>query len=312
MSRPRHILAGRVWFLTRRTTRRHRLLRPDSDGTSQALYWYTTAVLAAKFGIVFHAVQVLSTHIHEVVTDTLGNLPAFIRERNRALANALKCHRGWPEEVFQRAPASCVELYGPDAILKQIGYTVANCVEAGLVESPEQWPGVRTSVDDIGTTYFEAERPKMYFDPENPVWPDKAGIQFEMPKPLVDSFGEQAKRVLRRAAALAVERARISARAAGRFVGNVARLLRTPVQGRSRTFEVFGRRNPHFAAGGNLEQARRAVSERRTFLTAYRAALDAWQSTREPPLFPDGTWRWIRELLTPRSRIDGARRMPRS
>ena len=136
MSLPRQIRPGATWMITRRTTRRHFLLRPDRDGTAQQIYWYTTAILAKKFGVELHAVQVLSTHMHEVLTDVHGNLPAFLRERNRALANALKCHRKWPEEVFQRAAANCVELLGEDSVMKQIAYTIANCVDAGLVRSP--------------------------------------------------------------------------------------------------------------------------------------------------------------------------------
>src|SRR4029079_16235741 len=124
MTIPRCIRPGRTWLITRRTTRRYFLLRPAADGTMQGIYWYATAVMAAKFGIELHAVQVLSTHIHEVLTDVRGTLSAFLRERNRLFANAMKCHRQWPEEVFQRAPTSCVELYGPEAVTKEIGYTL--------------------------------------------------------------------------------------------------------------------------------------------------------------------------------------------
>src|SRR6187401_2428681 len=141
MTAPRCIRPGRTWFVTRRTTRRHFLLRPDADKTLQELYWYTTAVIAAERGIELHAVQMLSTHIHEVLTDTRGELPRFLQQRNRLFANAIKRHRHWPEEVFARAPASCVALYGVRAILKEIGYTLANCVEAGLVHHPDDWPG---------------------------------------------------------------------------------------------------------------------------------------------------------------------------
>src|SRR5688572_23323737 len=110
MTAPRCIRPGTVWFVTRRTTRRHFLLRPDAHNTILQLYWYCTAVVARELGILVHATQMLSNHLHEVVTDVRGELPRFVQERNRLFANALKCHRGWPEEVFCRAPASYVEL----------------------------------------------------------------------------------------------------------------------------------------------------------------------------------------------------------
>src|SRR4051812_20366591 len=126
MTMPRCIQAGKTWFVTRRTTRRFFLLRPDADKTVQDLYWYITAVLAGELGVELHAVQVLSTHMHEVLTDTRGELPRFLQQRNRLFANAIKCHRNWPEEVFARRPASCLELYGSAAVLKEIAYTLAN------------------------------------------------------------------------------------------------------------------------------------------------------------------------------------------
>ncbi len=299
MSSPRHIVSGRIWFLTRRTVGRHFLLRPDANGISQQIYWYTTAVLAEKFGIVVHAVQVLSTHIHEVVTDTHGNLPAFLRERNRALANALKCHRGWPEEVFQRASASCVELYGTRAVASKIAYTIANCVEAGLVERPEDWPGVTSLVRDIGTRAFRVARPAAYFDPNNPVWPDHAEITMQMPEPLTAAYGARALRILEKIVEGAIQRARILAKKLRGFVASIRNIVSVSPTRRSSSYEKFGEREPHFAAGGDFEEAIRAKTERRTFLSAYREALRSWRTGEARPDFPAGTWRWVRELLGP-------------
>lgn len=297
MTPPRCIRPGRTWLVTRRTTRRHFLLRPDQDGTSQAIYWYTTAVIAKKFGIILHAVQVLSTHIHEVLTDPRGVLPLFVRERNRALANALKCHRKWPEEVFQRAPANYVEIFGASATLKEIAYTIANCVEAGLVPSPELWPGARTIVDDIGTRTIEVSRPAMYFDPKNSVWPEKAELRLELPRSLVDAFGSSAKAVL----GAYVDRVVVRARTLTRFAGNlgqaIARLTKVPFEKRASSYESFGQRQPYFAAGGDPLQTHRAIVERRAFLDSYRAALERWRAGNSRPAFPEGAWRWARELL---------------
>jgi hypothetical protein len=262
--------------------------------------------MAQKFGVELHAAQALSTHLHEVVTDVRAKLPAFERERNRLLANALKCHRGWPEEVFQRARPSYVRLHGPDAIAKQIGYTLANCVEAGLVSSPEQWPGVTVRVDDIGQRVIEVERPPMYFDPDNPAWPERVTIPITMPAALLEAYGEGAREVLRAAVRAAVERARAIAIRAGRFVrGPVAKLFKVPITRRSNSFEPFGERDPTFATGGNRERAREARTERRVFIGLYRAALAALRSGVSNVRFPEGTWRWARELLPASLRSPG-------
>lgn len=296
MTQPRRILPGRSWMITRRATRRHFLFRPDEDRTSQCIYWYVTAVMAEKFGIELHAVQVLSTHIHEVLTDTRGELPAFLRERNRLLANALKQHRGWPEEVFQRAPANYVELLGVDALLKQIGYTLANCVEAGLVNHPGEWPGVTVSADDIGRHVVEVERPRVYFDPKNRNWPARARLPISMPRELNEAYAERAPAVLRAAVDAAVARARALAREAGYTVGAVAKLLSVPFTERATSAEPARQRQPTFATGGDRGRAKEAWCELSAFRELYRKALAALKAGQRYE-FPRGTWRWCKELL---------------
>ncbi len=148
------------------------MLRPDPDGTMQRLYWYFTAVVALQLGIQVHAVQVLSNHIHEVLTDTGGNLPKFFELRNRLLANAVKCHRGWPEEVFSRTAMSYVELLTVRAIVQKIAYVISNCVAAFLVRSPRDWPGAKVLVDDLGRRVVRVRRPDIYIDSKNPQWPE--------------------------------------------------------------------------------------------------------------------------------------------
>ena len=298
MSQPRCIRPGQTWMITRRTTRRHYLLRPDRDGKTQALYWYTTAVLARKFGIRLHAVQMMSTHVHEVLTDVRGNLPAFLRERNRAFANALKCHRGWPEEVFQRAAANYVEIHGEAAVLRQIAYTLSNCVEAGLVRSPEDWPGVGVSARDIGVRVVRVTRPAVYFDPENPVWPQEAEISIEMPDLLLQHRGlEKAMALICRVVETATRKASEAARLAGRVVSTIADIVRVAFTKRSRSFERFGVREPTLAAGGETHRAGQARAARREFLQAYRNARNALRHGEYGIAFPLGTWRWTKELL---------------
>ncbi len=291
MSTPRRIVPGQTWFVTRRTTRRHYLLRPDADEQVLQLYWYVTAVVAKECGIELHAVQALSTHMHEVLTDVRGELPRFLQRRNRLFAILLKCLHKWPEEVFARAPANCVALYGPEAVLKEIGYTLANCVEAGLADTPEKWPGVTVSVDDIGERVMRVARPKAYFNPENPRWPEVAEIPITMPRVLTTTYGERAKSVLRSAVDAAVRAARKAAREAGRVVQSAASIFGVSHERRATSPEAFGKRVPSFAAAGNPLAAAQAVHERRSFLRAYRDALERLKQGCRDVLFPHGTWR---------------------
>lgn len=298
MTTPRCIRAGTTWFVTRRTTRRHFLLRPDPDRRLQDLYWYATAVCAAETGVEIHAVQILSTHIHEVLTDPRGELPRFLQRRNRLLANAVKCHRDWPEEVFARAPANCVALYGAAAVEREIGYTLANCVEAGLVSRPEEWPGVTTTRDGLGRALIRVARPAAYFDPNNPRWPAEVILRVTLPDVLVKTYGSRtdARNALLRAVDNAVSLARAAAKKAGRIVGAAADLMRIPFCRQASSREPRGKRLPTFATGGEPELARQAKLDRSTFLSRYRQALESLRRSERAPPFPYGTWRLCQEF----------------
>lgn len=287
--------------MTRRTVARFFFLNPDKVGIVASLYWYITAVIALKYGIQLHAVQVLSTHIHEVVTDTNGNLPAFLRERNRLFALALKTFRGIDGAVFSSDPPSCVALYGEAAIVKQIAYTLANCVEAGLARSPEEWAGVTMSARDIGTRVVLARRPSFFFRATNPQWPEEIELPITMPPALVTRYGSEreASSVVCDAVDLAVESARDAMIKSGRSFAKPSRIFRTDISVRATSREPIRDRNPSVAAGGNREERTRAEEDSEAFQEAYRAALKRVKRGESSVAFPFGTWRYCRELGFP-------------
>ncbi|MBK8212734.1 MAG: hypothetical protein IPK71_03215 [Myxococcales bacterium] len=94
----------------------------------------------------------------------------------------------------------------------------------------------------------------------------------------------------------AVEKARIVARKAGKFVRSLEWIFAVPHTTRASSFEKEGARNPSFAAGGNVEMAVRAMKERAAFLGAYREAFAKLRNAVRDVLFPAGTWRLFREL----------------
>ena len=305
MSQPRCIVPGRTYLVTRRTTRRSFVLRPDADGTTQNAYWYLTAVLANAYGIVFHAVQMMSTHMHEVLTDTRGELPRFLQERNRLFANVLKVHRDWDEEVFARGAPHLLLLRGPAAILQEIGYTMANCVEAGLVEKPESWPGV-SAVAGASPRVVSAQRPRMYLDPENPRWPEEASLTLTVPVELSSAFGDGAADLVREAVRSAVGKARAAIVEAGRRFAQAATLTSVPPETRATTPVEERKRMPNFAAAGVHEEIERAARERSLFMESYYAALQRVKDGLRDVLFPAGTWRACVELGFARARHPAA------
>src|SRR5690606_20219076 len=98
MTQPRPTLPGTTYLLTRRTVLRYHLFAPGPQ--MNQIFLYTLAISAARTGIVVHAVMLMSTHPHLVVTDPEGRLPEFLHYLHRHVALATKVLRGWERAVW--------------------------------------------------------------------------------------------------------------------------------------------------------------------------------------------------------------------
>lgn len=288
MSYPRMIFPSKTYLLTRRTMRRYFLLRPDEE--MKALIEYALAVSARRFGMAVHAFCAMSTHIHVVLTDAHGRLPLFLGYFHRLVAMGTKLLRRWEGSIWDSRQASVVELLTNDAIIEKIGYVLANPVAAGAVRYPEQWPGARTSVPDLGQSVLKARRPNVYFDPEN--WPDTVDLPIKLPPTIAISEANAFR--IECANALALEVAKARASIAPEEILGAARAATISPETRSRTSEPMGGRNPTFAAGrGHGDIAADAGRTVSAFRRAYRAAIERWRNGERDITFPAGTW-WMR------------------
>ena len=294
MTRPRIVDAAATLALSRRTTRRYFLLHPDEAREIEQIYWYCLAYAAKKHGVLVHAACVMSTHCHEVVTDVRGELPRFLHTLHRYLALCTKAYRGWSEEVFNKASSAAHTLLTPEAMIESIAYLITNPVDAGAVRYAKDWPGAHTMPRDVGTRLIRAKRPKHYFDPKNPAWPDEIELQLEMPVALQVDYGHNLAR--ERLADRVRERQHVAwneARRTGVPFRGLKRVLRIPYTRQAQSVETFGCVNPRFAAAGNRLAASQAVKRVRAFHLQYDRALAAWTSGDRSARFPQGTW-WMR------------------
>jgi len=179
MSQARPIQPGKTYLITRRTERRHCLLRPDP--LMNAFILYSFIVSAHHHGILLHAFCAMSTHMHYVITDPQGALPQFLAMFHRLVALGVKIIHKWDGAVWDRAQTSVVELCTRQAIVGKIAYTLANPVEAGLVWDANEWPGFKTDVNDIDEKTLETTRPNQYFRAKNPKWIPCAQILVSLP-----------------------------------------------------------------------------------------------------------------------------------
>ena len=102
MAKPRCVLPGRTYLVTRRCFDRQFLLRPSA--TVDSLLRYTLAVAAERFGIEVHAFVFLSNHHHLVVTGAWWDLvdPLASHQVGRILgldrASVSPAVRAWARE----------------------------------------------------------------------------------------------------------------------------------------------------------------------------------------------------------------------
>jgi REP-associated tyrosine transposase len=291
---PRCILPGTTWLLSRRTTRRFFLFRPDADGALQRIYLYCLAFAAHKYGILVHAAVLLSDHGHLVVTDPHGVLPDFLRDFHRLFAMCVKCHRAWDEEVWNKTATNCVELRTVDSVLDKVAYALANPVACGGVRYARDWPGVTQRVNELGRSVVDCERPDVPFL-TGEMWPERIELAFVWPpRVYAELSGREARS---RIAALLDVRER-DAHAQFRKKGwsflGAERCVRTSIYRRATTPEPLRDRVPTFAHGGDRDVRKRAIAERRAFRAAYACALELWRAgVADDAIFPAGTW-WMR------------------
>jgi putative transposase len=287
MSQARPIHPGTTYLITRRTERRHCLMRPDDR--MNRLIFYAFIVSARRHGILLHAFCAMSTHLHYVVTDPRGTLPRFLEMFHRLAAVGIKHIRQWDGAVWDRAQTSVVALRTRQAIVEKIAYTLANPVEAGLVWEAHEWPGAKTVVHDIGRNKIHALRPDECFSPRNPEWIALAKLRVSLPPSISKDKAQQFRDDIE----LELVRLEIAAHAVIPMhkVLGAKRATRISPEKRITSREVSGQRNPTFAVGrGNVEAAKQAERSVRDFRTAYRKALDAWRSGDRNVVFPAGTY----------------------
>ena len=84
MTRPRQILAGTTYAVTRRCSERRFFLKPSH--VVRQVFLYCLACAAEKHGVLIHAFEVMANHFHLVLTDPNGNLPLFMQWLDSTIA----------------------------------------------------------------------------------------------------------------------------------------------------------------------------------------------------------------------------------
>ena len=187
MTAPRRVIPGSIHLLSRRCSERRFFLRPSAE--VNAIFGYLLAVASNRYGVVLHALCVLSNHVHIVLSDPLANLPAFERYLDSLVARSINALHGRWESFWASGSYSAVELVSPADAISKIAYVLTNPVAAGLVRRGSDWPGLRSNPPQIGAEGLLFKRPHHFFRPEGPM-PETALLEFICPPGFesVDAF----------------------------------------------------------------------------------------------------------------------------
>jgi putative transposase len=297
MTQPRHIIPGRVCFVTARAVRRMFLFLPKRDVVR--LFQYLLAVAAREFGVHVHEVLCMSNHFHILLTDVHGQLPDFMHYFDSLLARSLNACRGSRGSVFEKEYGLVIET-DEDKVIEHAVDTLANPCADHLVRRSRQWPGFSTLPLQYGKA-VRIERPKVGLWKEDPVAKKRARpqrqskpsrlpdvIEFELVRPPVcmelddAQLREEIRRRLEERELALIE----ARRRAGKDVLGIRRVLAQRWDDSPREPETMFDTKPRVAGKGWIEELQRI----REFVAAHARARARFLAGKRDVVWPLGTW----------------------
>lgn len=297
MTQPRHIVPGRVCFVTARAVRRMFLFLPKREVV--LVFEYLLAVAAREFGVHVHEVLCMSNHFHVLLTDVHGQLPDFMHYFDSLLARSLNaCHKS-SGSVFEKEYGLVIDT-DEDKVIEHAVYTLANPCADHLVRRSRQWPGFSTLHLEYGQK-VRIQRPNVGLWKEEPVSNKRSGrrprckpsrlpdvIEFELVRPPVRrelgdvQLREEVRRMLdERELQLIEERRR-----AGKDVLGIRHVLAQRWNHSPKEPEELFARKPRVAGSGWAQELQRI----REFVVAHARARARFLAGYRNVLWPVGTW----------------------
>ncbi|MCW8137451.1 MAG: hypothetical protein KIT58_00930 [Planctomycetota bacterium] len=168
MSVARRLVPGRTHSVTRRTARRCFFLRPSSE--VEQIVLYALGIAVNRYGVDLHAFVAESTHYHSSVTDdgAESRLSDFLGSFHSLTARALNAHYGRGENLWCVGSYDNVEVFDRPTLEEQLLYLWTQPVKDGLVERPEDWPGIKFLPEDFGRTITVARPESAFFGGRRP------------------------------------------------------------------------------------------------------------------------------------------------
>ncbi len=287
MSRPRPILAGRTYLVSRRISQREFLLRPDGK-INEALVFVLLRALE-KYNVRLVAAVAMSNHWHLVVYDPDGVLPDFLRYLHGLLGRVVNSVRGRWENLWSVEQVNINHLVDVSDVIAKAIYVLINPVTDHLVDRSIHWPGFNTYAWLDGRT-ITAERPRFFFGKRSKL-PEKVTTKLVAPPGFRGTFDEWAETL--RAGVAKKEREAAAERAASgrRVLGRKGVLAQSPHH-RPATPAPRGGLRP-FVAAKNVFSRMAALDELESFRMRHAFAKAMFKLGWRTVPFPPGTWAMV-------------------
>ena len=281
-------------MLTRRTTQRMFLLRPDSITREAFIYCFTVA--AQRHSIEVHWLTVMSNHYHAGIRDVLGRAPEFLRDFHGLLARSINAARCRWENLWASEQTGMLELVTAEAAFDKMTYGITNPCAAHLVAKVSHWPGLCAYGNILHGKVMKARRPHWFFDRNNALLPEEVELRFVRP-PQFAELSEQEWRDKVKAAVQAREAELNQERQAKgiKLVGRKA-VRRQSAFSQPKTVAERRKLNPRVAAKNKWLRIEALLRNKR-FEARYRAAWERYQQGDRQVMFPYGTYKLRRLAL---------------
>lgn len=248
--------------------------------------------LAKHPGITLVGIIVMTNHIHIINYDEDGSNSLFMRDFDRMVAKALNVHLKRVENFWSSEQYNRVTLMERQDVIRKMSYLGMNCVKAGLVRHPYQWPGVFLMPREKNRV-VKAVRPKKYFSKKGGL-PSKVSFSVGVP-PI---FGEGEYGVQRFVEDFNTyfeeEHSKyLQEHPDKEFMGRKRLMEINPWESPSGTRENFRKLNPRFS-GSNPKVLKAQIKEYKRFNAAYRIAYENWRNGMRDVIFPPGTDQMVR------------------
>ena len=283
MTAPKRRIAGQTTEITRCTTHRQHLLRPDDELRNTAGYMYGKA--CEDHGQIPHVASMISTHCHLFQTDTTGRRDRFMQQFFSNVSRKHNIALNRRENLWRVGePGDNVALTLDDVIARTL-YTILQPVAAGLVKHASEWTGFQILPRDWGKELVFTRPPDC-----GPNMPEKVVIRPQPPPGFEDFPLDQVIAFFEDLVARA-ERD-IAKRRRGRPVVGIKACEAISPFAVPKTSQPMRTLNPRFSCKDRV-RARRAIQAMKRFKADYKQARKAFCDGNRKQVFPSGTLQMV-------------------